>query len=93
MIRDLGLAGGVECGLRFLFYLKLYWTRTLEELLKIIWGVDINFWGAHAIFLYTLGYLKNFGGAPPPPPKKNFKNVVKNTTSYANTTQGGEVEL
>ena len=90
MIRDLGLAGGVECGLRFLFYLKLYWTRTLEELLKIIWGVDINFWGAHAIFLYTLGYLKNFA---PPPPKKNFKNVVKNTTSYANTTQGGEVEL
>ena len=33
-IKDLGLAGGAGCGPRFLFYLKLCWTRTQEELLK-----------------------------------------------------------
>ena len=33
-IRDLGLASGARCGPRLFFYLKLYWTSTLEELLK-----------------------------------------------------------
>ena len=33
-IRDLGVVGGAGCGPRFFFYLKLYWTRSLEELLK-----------------------------------------------------------
>ena len=28
------LAGGARCGPRFFFYLKMYWTTTLEELLK-----------------------------------------------------------